>query len=52
MLSTKKLKTLLVEKLRSNISQLVLRRDVVDADDAVVHEFSYVEKAKSNMLGP
>ena len=46
------MKALLVQEFGADVGQLVLRRDVVDADDAVVHKLSYVKEAKSDMFGP
>ena len=45
-------KTLLVQEFGADVGQLVLCRDVVNADGAIVHKLSYVKEAKSDMFGP
>ena len=45
-------KALRDQEFGADVGQLVLRRDVVDGDGAVVHKLPYVKEAKSDMFGP
>ena len=40
--------TLLVEVFRSDVGQVVLSRNIVDADLFILHEFTNAEKVKSS----
>ena len=46
------LEPVLVEVLRTDVGEVVLRRDVMDGDPPLRHQFSDKEEAQHDVLGP